>query len=102
MHEGTWTLADCPPETQAELARTLGISEVTAAVARGRIYVAGGFLEDASNTSLVEVYDTASNKWSTGPPLPLALNHAMASALDDVRSWASTQAPCTWLLLYSA
>jgi single-stranded-DNA-specific exonuclease len=32
MHEGTWTLADCPPAAQAELVRELGISEVTAAV----------------------------------------------------------------------
>src|SRR5207249_7313069 len=38
VHEGTWTLADCPPETQAELARTLGISEVTAAVLVRRGY----------------------------------------------------------------
>jgi single-stranded-DNA-specific exonuclease len=38
MHEGTWTLADCPPETQAQLARTLGISEVTAAVLVRRGY----------------------------------------------------------------
>src|SRR5205823_15014239 len=38
MHEGTWTLADCPPETQAELARTLGIPEVTAAVLVRRGY----------------------------------------------------------------
>ena len=38
MHEGTWTLADCPPDAQAELARTLGISEVTAAVLVRRGY----------------------------------------------------------------
>jgi single-stranded-DNA-specific exonuclease len=38
MHEGTWTLGDCPPETQAELVRTLGISEVTAAVLVRRGY----------------------------------------------------------------
>jgi single-stranded-DNA-specific exonuclease len=49
MHEGTWTLADCPPDTQAELARTLGISEVTAAVLIRRGYsdpdAAGRFLD---------------------------------------------------------
>src|SRR3954471_9418576 len=32
MHEGTWTLADCPPDAQAGLVRELGISELTAAV----------------------------------------------------------------------
>jgi single-stranded-DNA-specific exonuclease len=38
MYEGTWTLADCPPEAQAELVRTLGISELTAAVLVRRGY----------------------------------------------------------------
>ena len=32
MHDGTWTLSDCPPEAQAELVRALGIGEITAAV----------------------------------------------------------------------
>src|SRR6476661_7061236 len=32
MHDGLWTLADCPPDTQAELVRALGISELTASV----------------------------------------------------------------------
>jgi single-stranded-DNA-specific exonuclease len=38
MHDGTWTLADCPPTAQAELVRTLGISELTAAVLVRRGY----------------------------------------------------------------
>ncbi|HUJ56166.1 MAG TPA: single-stranded-DNA-specific exonuclease RecJ [Gaiellaceae bacterium] len=32
MDDGSWTLADCPPGAQAELARALGVSDVTAAV----------------------------------------------------------------------
>ena len=32
MHDGTWTLSDCPPDAQAELSRALGVSAVTAAV----------------------------------------------------------------------
>jgi single-stranded-DNA-specific exonuclease len=39
MHEGTWTLADCPPSAQAELVRTLGISPLTAGVLVRRGYV---------------------------------------------------------------
>ena len=39
MHDGSWTLADCPPSTQAELARALGVSEVTAAVLARRSYL---------------------------------------------------------------
>jgi single-stranded-DNA-specific exonuclease len=38
VHDGTWTLADCPPADQAELVRTLGISELTAAVLVRRGY----------------------------------------------------------------
>jgi single-stranded-DNA-specific exonuclease len=48
MHDGTWTLADCPPTAQAELVRTLGVSPVTAAVLVRRGYsdpdLARGFL----------------------------------------------------------
>src|SRR5436305_7216998 len=48
MHEGTWTLAECPPDAQAGLVRELGISELTAAVLVRRGYsdpaVAGRFL----------------------------------------------------------
>jgi single-stranded-DNA-specific exonuclease len=32
MHDGTWTIRDCPPEARRELVRALGISDVTAAV----------------------------------------------------------------------
>ena len=38
MHEGTWTLADCPPDAADELVRTLGISALTAAVLVRRGY----------------------------------------------------------------
>jgi single-stranded-DNA-specific exonuclease len=38
MHEGTWTLAECPPAAQAELVRELGVSAVTAAVLVRRGY----------------------------------------------------------------
>src|ERR1700751_1826585 len=39
MNDGTWTLADCPPDAQAELARALGVSSVTAAILARRGYV---------------------------------------------------------------
>jgi single-stranded-DNA-specific exonuclease len=38
MHEGTWTLRPCPHRQQAELAATLGISELTAGVLVRRGY----------------------------------------------------------------
>jgi single-stranded-DNA-specific exonuclease len=38
MHEGTWTLRPCPYGVQAELARSLGVSELTAGVLVRRGY----------------------------------------------------------------
>ena len=38
MYDGTWTLPDCSPTAQAELARTLGISEITASILVRRGY----------------------------------------------------------------
>jgi single-stranded-DNA-specific exonuclease len=38
MHEGTWTIRPCPHRVQAELARSLGISELTASVLARRGY----------------------------------------------------------------
>jgi single-stranded-DNA-specific exonuclease len=38
MHDGTWTLADCPPAAQAELVGALGVSAVTAAILVRRGY----------------------------------------------------------------
>ena len=48
MHEGTWTISPCPHRVQAELAASLGISELTASVLVRRGYddpaSAGAFL----------------------------------------------------------
>ncbi|HLY87305.1 MAG TPA: single-stranded-DNA-specific exonuclease RecJ [Gaiellaceae bacterium] len=38
MNDGTWTLAECPPEARSELVRELGVSEPTAAVLVRRGY----------------------------------------------------------------
>lgn len=49
MHEGTWTISPCPHRVQAELAQSLGISELTASVLVRRGYSdpasAGAFLD---------------------------------------------------------
>ncbi|HEU4396237.1 MAG TPA: kelch repeat-containing protein [Actinomycetota bacterium] len=57
-------------------------TEVAAAAAGGRIYVAGGYAPDGATVATVEVYDTAADAWATGPDLPVAVNHAMAATLD--------------------
>lgn len=58
-------------------------TEVAAAVAGGRIYVAGGFGPPDRTVATVEVYDIAADAWERGPDLPVAVNHAMAVALDE-------------------
>ncbi len=61
-------------------------TEVTAAVLGGKIYLLGGFAEPSlSNlssltiTNRVEVYDPATNEWTTRAPLPVGLHHAAAA-----------------------
>lgn len=61
-----------------------GVVQETAAVALdGKIYVIGGF-QGAGVTSAVQVFDTATETWSAGEPLPVALHHANAAVLDGV------------------
>lgn len=56
-------------------------TEVAAAVAGGRILVAGGFADPDRTVATVEVYDIASDAWSAAPDLPAAVNHAMAASV---------------------
>lgn len=56
--------------------------EVGAAQINGKIYVAGGFLEDRTTANTVEVYDTKTGRWSTIDPMPIAVNHPAAVASD--------------------
>jgi N-acetylneuraminic acid mutarotase len=57
-------------------------SEVAAAAVGGKIYVAGGFLADGSATTVVEVYDPATDKWDSIEPLPETRHHTAAVGLD--------------------
>ncbi|MGH7260938.1 MAG: Kelch repeat-containing protein [Nitrospiraceae bacterium] len=73
---GIWTTLAPAPTTR---------TEVAAAVLGGKIYVLGGFAEPSlSNlpsltiTNRVEVYDPATNAWTTRAPLPVGLHHAAA------------------------
>lgn len=74
---GSWTtLAPAPTKR----------TEVTAAVLDGKIYVLGGFAEPSLGNlssmtiaNTVEVYDPATNEWTTRAPLPVGLHHAAAA-----------------------
>lgn len=56
--------------------------EVGVAEVDGRVYVAGGFREDRSTAATVEVYDPAADAWSVIEPMPVAVNHPAAVAVD--------------------
>lgn len=45
---------------------------------------AGGYQRDGGSVKTAEIYDTATRTWPTGPPLPLAVNHATAASVGGV------------------
>jgi N-acetylneuraminic acid mutarotase len=59
-------------------------TEVAAAAAGNKIYIAGGLVPPGRTVPTVEVYDIATDSYSRGPDLPLGVNHAMATAWDGV------------------
>ena len=57
------------------------VEEAAAAAAGGKLYVMGGF--DAAGRSLSSVYVFDGIAWTTGPQLPLPVDHPSAATLDD-------------------
>ena len=72
--KGSWFTRAPLPTARQEMPLTLF---------NGKIYVPGGFNEEASGSSLVEVFDPSSNKWSSIPNLPTPLNHLTMVGLND-------------------
>src|SRR5688500_15807786 len=58
--------------------------EFAFARSEGRIFILGGLIEGLNAVPFVDIYDPATDQWTTGPPLPYAPNHAMAAAHDGV------------------
>lgn len=56
-------------------------TEVAATAAGTRIYVAGGYEADGGTVATVEVFETRTGRWTDGPDLPVAVNHAMAATV---------------------
>jgi len=72
QNRGSWqTLAPMPSMRQ----------EVSTAVLNGKVYVIAGFFTNGNSSNLVEVYDPASNTWSSAAPLPIQTNHNAAVTL---------------------
>src|SRR5213592_1941471 len=76
-------LSSLSPMPLQRLERSLPspIEETAAAAAGGKLYVMGGF--NAAGQSLSTVYVFDGTTWSTGPRLPLAVDHPSAATLDD-------------------
>ncbi len=56
------------------------VSEIGAAVVRGRIFVPGGRLSSGEVSRALEIYDPASNTWSQGAAMPVGLSaYALAA-----------------------
>jgi len=53
--------------------------EVASAVLDGRIWVIGGLNSAGAATTRVESYDPATDRWATGPDLPVPLHHEAAA-----------------------
>jgi N-acetylneuraminic acid mutarotase len=57
-------------------------SEMAVAELNGKIYVMGGYPASRVTTATVQVYDSASNRWSLTTPLPAPLNHQMPASVN--------------------
>ena len=55
-------------------------SEVAAAKVGGDIVVVGGFIADGNNSSRVDAYSVADDRWRRLPDLPVSVDHASAAS----------------------
>lgn len=49
--------------------------EAQSAKVGDKLYVISGFLNNLVNTDVIEIYNTTTDVWSTGTPIPLAVTH---------------------------
>lgn len=81
---GEETAADLPSSWHTLAPLPGGARQETAVASLdGRVYVVGGFVETAAIVAEVEVYDAASDTWSTAADLPAPMHHAHLAAVDD-------------------
>ena len=59
-------------------------SEMSVAEVDGQIYVLGGYPSTRISTTVVQVYDPATDQWRRSAPLPVALNHTMSASVSGV------------------
>jgi N-acetylneuraminic acid mutarotase len=56
--------------------------EVAAARIATRIYVAAGFVDAVKPATRLDIYDIPTDRWTTGAPMPVSLNHTTAVTHD--------------------
>jgi N-acetylneuraminic acid mutarotase len=71
LGSGVWT--SVAPTTQLR-------SEVGMAAVGGKNYLLGG---QQANSAILEIYDVATNTWTTGPSLPAARHHVQPVVVND-------------------
>ncbi len=71
---GAWTLGVNVPTIRAE---------TTAAELNGKFYMAGGIEKGYGGTTAFEVFDPATNAWTTLAPIPMPIHHAGLIGLGD-------------------
>jgi hypothetical protein len=69
------------PLQQSETSLPAPVEETAAAAAGGKLYIMGGFNAAGASLSTVYVFDGTS--WTSGTRLPLGLDHASATTLND-------------------
>src|SRR5262249_51807912 len=74
VHAGGWRLGHNS---------LFAVQYAAAAALNGRIWMAGGLLGPKHATRRTEFYDPTVDVWSLGPPLPIALHHAMMVAYQN-------------------
>jgi len=57
-------------------------SEMSVAAIGSKVYVVAGYPSTRVSVTTVQVYDTTTDRWALTTPLPRALNHTVAAAVD--------------------
>jgi N-acetylneuraminic acid mutarotase len=57
-------------------------SEISITENNGKIYVMGGYPGERITSDQVQIYDSATDSWSLGPPLPIPMHHTMAATVN--------------------
>lgn len=55
--------------------------ELGVAAVEGRVYAIGGIASNQLGSNAVDIFDTRTNEWRSGPPLPIPIHHPNVAAV---------------------